>query len=73
MAIANFPLTIAAAATMMAVQILHGVPIRKYMYRMNSGRGTDLIVVISIFWHFWMAHKVAPQRHAPHVDEVIFC
>ena len=54
----------AASSTMMALQILTatmGSPDR----RQDSFRsGTDLIAVISIFWHFWMAHKVtaAPPR-----------
>ena len=31
--------------------------------------GVDLIAVISIFWHFWIAHNVEPAE----LLELIFC
>ena len=72
-AIANFALTIeaAAAATMMAVQILTAVVVClvNCSQRTIFWLGVDLIAVISIFWHFWIAHQVEPAE----LLELIFC
>ena len=48
-----------------------GVPDPRRQYSFRSG--TDLIAVISIFWHFWMAHKVtaAPRGFLPPVRYVV--
>ena len=70
-AIANFPLTIEETATMTAVQILTAmlVCLVTCSQRTIFWLGADLIAVISIFWHFWIAHKLEPTE----LLELIFC